>query len=78
MNLLDQSGEIKATGFGDQVDVLEPLFQEGSVYYISKCNVNLAKKQYSTLDNEYELMFQRDTEVEKVFQCIDTILGSSN
>jgi len=66
VNLLDQSGEIKATGFGDQCTDLYDVFQEGSVYYISKCQVNLAKKQFSTLDNEYELTFQRDSEVSKV------------
>lgn len=66
VNLLDQSGEIKATGFGDQCTDLYDQFQEGNVYYISKCQVNLAKKQFSTLDNEYELTFQRDSEVSKV------------
>lgn len=40
--------------------------QEGSVYYISSpCRVNLAKKQYSNLSNDYELTFDRDTTVEK-------------
>ena len=40
--------------------------QEGSVYYISSpCRVNLAKKQFSNLSNDYELTFERDTAVEK-------------
>lgn len=66
VNLLDESGEIRGTGFNDQCDALYDIFQEGSVYYItSPCRVNMAKKQYSNLNNDYELMFERDTQVEK-------------
>ena len=66
VNLLDESGEIKATGFKDQCDAFYDLFQEGSVYYISSpCRVQLAKKQFSNLTNDYELTFERDTMIEK-------------
>ncbi len=66
VNLLDESGEIKATGFNEQCDQFYDLLQEGSVYYISSpCRVNIAKKQFSNLDNEYELAFERDTLIEK-------------
>jgi replication factor A1 len=67
VNFLDESGEIKATGFNDQCDALYDMFQEGAVYYISSpCKVQIAKKQYSNLNNDYELSFERDTLVEKV------------
>lgn len=66
VNLLDDSGEIKATGFNEQCDALYEIFQEGSVYYItSPCRVQIAKKQFSNINNDYELMFERDTLVEK-------------
>ncbi|KAF2478108.1 replication protein-like protein A 70 kDa DNA-binding subunit [Lindgomyces ingoldianus] len=66
VNLLDDTGEIRATGFNDACDRLYDLFQEGTVYYISApCRVTLAKKQFSNLANDYELHFERDTEVEK-------------
>ncbi|KAF9887566.1 Replication factor A protein 1 [Aspergillus nanangensis] len=66
VNLLDDSGEIRATGFNDQCDALYDLFQEGGVYYISSpCRVQIAKKQFSNLNNDYELTFERDTVVEK-------------
>jgi replication factor A1 len=65
VNLLDESGEIKATGFNDQCDMLYDVLQEGSVYYISTCRVQLAKKQFSNLPNDYELTFERDSKVEK-------------
>jgi replication factor A1 len=64
--LLDQSGEIKATGFNDQVDRLYNMLEEGKVYYISKARVSMAKKQFSTLNNEYELNFEHSTEIEAV------------
>lgn len=69
VNLLDESGEIRATVFasiGDHFDHLYETFQEGGVYYISApCQVKMAKKQFSTLNNDYELAFERDTKVEK-------------
>ncbi|SPJ91502.1 probable single-stranded DNA-binding protein 68k chain [Fusarium torulosum] len=66
VNLLDESGEIKATGFNDQCDAFYDRLQEGSVYYISTpCRVALAKKQFSNLTNNYELTFERDTVIEK-------------
>lgn len=64
---MDDSGEIRATGFNEQCDALYDVFQEGSVYYISSpCRVSIAKKQYSTVNNDYELTFERDTVVERV------------
>jgi len=66
VNLLDESGEIKATGFNEQCDQYYEMLQEGQVYYISSpCKVQLAKKQFSNLPNDYELTFERDTVIEK-------------
>lgn len=66
VNLLDESGEIRGTGFNDQCDMLYDLFQEGGVYYVtSPCRVQLAKKQFTNLNNDYELTFERDTVVER-------------
>lgn len=65
-NFLDESGEIRATMFQDAVDTWYDVFQEGGVYYISSpCRVQLAKKQFSNLNNDYELTFEKDTQVEK-------------
>lgn len=65
VNLLDESGEIKATAFNDQCDMLYDVLQEGGVYYISTCRVQMAKKQFNNLPHDYELTFERDTVVEK-------------
>lgn len=69
VNLLDESGEIRATAFKDQCDAFYDIFQEGSVYYISApCRVQMAKKQFSNLNNDYELTFEAGTQVEKVIR----------
>ncbi|KAI8962847.1 replication factor-a protein [Daldinia sp. FL1419] len=66
VNFLDESGEIKATGFNEQCDQFYDLLQEGQVYYVSNpCRVALAKKQFTNLPNDYELTFERDTVIEK-------------
>lgn len=67
VNLLDESGEIRATCWKEQCDTFHDVFQEGGVYYISSpCRVQLAKKAYSNINNDYELTFEAGTLVEKV------------
>ena len=67
VNFLDESGEIRATGFNDAVDSWYNILNEGSVYYVSApCRVQLAKKQFSNVNNDYELTFEKDTVIEKV------------
>ncbi|GAB5586089.1 Replication factor A protein 1 [Umbelopsis nana] len=63
VNLIDKSGEIKATCFNDQVDRLQPILEENKTYYISKARVSMAKKQFSNLNNDYELVFDSATEI---------------
>lgn len=76
VNLLDDSGEIRATGFNNQCEMLYDVFQEGSVYYISSpCRVQIAKKQFTNLNNDYELTFERDTIVEKVKKLLSALLS---
>ncbi|EJT68830.1 hypothetical protein GGTG_13608 [Gaeumannomyces tritici R3-111a-1] len=56
VNLLDETGEIKATGFNNECDKFYELLQENQVYYISSpCRVQMAKKQFTNLPNDYEL-----------------------
>ncbi|KAL2264744.1 hypothetical protein VTJ83DRAFT_7254 [Remersonia thermophila] len=65
-NLLDETSEIRATAFNNEVDKFYDLIQEGSVYYISTpCRVSMAKKQFSNLPNDYELMLESGTVIEK-------------
>ena len=66
VTLMDDSGEIRGTAFNLVVDDLYPKLEEGKVYYVSKARVNLAKKKFSNVNNDYELSFERNTEVEEV------------
>ncbi len=84
MDLLDESGEIRATAFKDQCDKFYNLIEVGKVsashfvstvatnlikmslfqlYYISSCSLKAANKQFSNLNNEYEMTFRESTEV---------------
>lgn len=74
---MDDSGEIRGTAFNLVADELYPKLEEGKVYYVSKARVNLAKKKFSNVNNDYELSFERNTEVEEVslFYCHLIFLG---
>jgi replication factor A1 len=71
VTFMDDSGEIRGTAFNLVAEELYPKLEEGKVYYVSKARVNLAKKKFSNVNNDYELSFERNTEVEEVglFYC---------
>lgn len=48
-------------------------FQIGKIYYISRCTLKPANKQYSTLKNQYEMTMNNDTEVVACHDEIDDI-----
>ncbi|RSH89319.1 Replication factor A protein 1 [Saitozyma podzolica] len=64
VTFMDETGEIRATGFNDAVDRFYELLQEGKVYFVSRARVNIAKKQFSNVNNEYEIMFENSTEID--------------
>lgn len=66
VTFMDETGEIRATAFKDEANKYFDVLQEGKVYYVSKCRVNLAKRQFSNVNNEYELTFTQESEVEEV------------
>ncbi|KAJ3214341.1 Replication factor A protein 1 [Dinochytrium kinnereticum] len=69
----DESGEIRATGFNEAVTAMYDLLNEGSVYYVSKAPIKVARKQYSGgIDNEYEMTLEASTEVR---MCDDPTLA---
>jgi replication factor A1 len=76
VTFLDETGEIRATGFNQECDKLFEVLQEGQVYYVSKCRVQMAKKQWSNVNNDYELTFGRDTEIELVCSPRPSMLSS--
>ncbi|KAF8517579.1 hypothetical protein BU17DRAFT_76387 [Hysterangium stoloniferum] len=68
LTFMDETGEIKATAFNQVVDDLYDRVEEGKVYFVSRARVNIAKKKFSHLQNQYELSLERSTEIE---ECID-------
>eukprot|EP01028_Stygiella_incarcerata_P003017 TRINITY_DN1572_c0_g1_i1.p1 TRINITY_DN1572_c0_g1~~TRINITY_DN1572_c0_g1_i1.p1 ORF type:complete len:622 (-),score=196.08 TRINITY_DN1572_c0_g1_i1:855-2720(-) len=65
VELMDQEGTaIRAVMFGKEVDRIGPMLELGSVYIVSNGKIRPANKKFSTLSNEYELMFDEKTVVE--------------
>lgn len=64
MDLMDESGEIRATAFKEQCDKYYDMIEVDKVYFISKCQLKPANKQYSSLKNDYEMTFSNDTVVQ--------------
>ena len=63
MDLIDESGEIRATAFKAECDKYYEMIEIGKVYYITQGTLKAANKQYSNLNNDYELTFKDSTEV---------------
>ncbi|XP_053552909.1 replication protein A 70 kDa DNA-binding subunit-like, partial [Bombina bombina] len=56
-------GEIRATGFNEQVDKFYSLIEVNKVYYFSKGTLKIANKQYTSVKNDYEMTFNGETSV---------------
>ncbi|KAL7301699.1 hypothetical protein TKK_0005698 [Trichogramma kaykai] len=63
MDLVDESGEIRCTGFRDQCDKFYDMIEIGKVYYISRCQLKPANKQYNNLKNDYEMTLGPESEI---------------
>ncbi|XP_011875175.1 PREDICTED: replication protein A 70 kDa DNA-binding subunit [Vollenhovia emeryi] len=63
MDLIDESGEIRCTAFRDMCDKFYDMIEPGHVYYISRCTLKAANKQFNTLKNDYEMTMTSDTEI---------------
>jgi len=73
MDLMDESGEIRLTAFKEQCDKFYDMTVVGNVYYISNCTVKAANKQYSKLNNDYELTFKDNGTMEPVEEGADDV-----
>ncbi|XP_009319693.1 PREDICTED: replication protein A 70 kDa DNA-binding subunit [Pygoscelis adeliae] len=63
IELVDESGEIRATAFNDQADKFFPLIELNKVYYFTKGILKTANKQYTAVKNDYEMTFTNETSV---------------
>ncbi|KAB7503649.1 Replication protein A DNA-binding subunit [Armadillidium nasatum] len=63
MDLLDETGEIRATAFNEQCDKFYNMIEIDKVYYITQAQLKTADKRYSSLKNDYEMTFNQGTQV---------------
>ncbi|XP_034938170.1 replication protein A 70 kDa DNA-binding subunit isoform X2 [Chelonus insularis] len=69
MLLVDESGEIRCTGFTDVVDKFYDMLEVGKVYYLSRGLLKPANKAFNNTNNDYEMNLTTDTEI---LLCHDT------
>ncbi|XP_051933461.1 replication protein A 70 kDa DNA-binding subunit isoform X1 [Hippocampus zosterae] len=63
MEVVDESGEIRVTSFNQEVDKFFGLIEVGKVYYISKGNLKVANKRFTTVKNDYEISLNGETSI---------------
>uniref|UniRef100_A0A8D8Y0C4 Replication protein A subunit n=1 Tax=Cacopsylla melanoneura TaxID=428564 RepID=A0A8D8Y0C4_9HEMI len=61
IDLLDDSGEIRATMFNAECDRFHDMIEKDKVYYISNCTLKPANKKFSSINNDYEMSFTHST-----------------
>lgn len=73
MDLCDDSGEIRATAFKMECDKFYDMIQIDKVYYISRCQLKTANKQFTNLKNDYEMTFTANTVVVECNEDISSV-----
>jgi len=68
MDLLDESGEIRATAFNSECDKFFDMIEVNKVYFITRGAIKTANKKFSNLNNDYELTLSNETQI---FPCHD-------
>ncbi|XP_037533784.1 replication protein A 70 kDa DNA-binding subunit [Nematolebias whitei] len=63
MEIVDESGEIRVTGFNQEVDKFYSLIEAGKVYYFSKGSLKIANKQYTSVKNDYEMTLNGESTI---------------
>lgn len=71
VTFVDNSGEIRATGFNQDVQKFYDVIKEGEAYYVSGCRVSMAKRNFSNVNNDFELMFGMETVIEPCNEPVD-------
>lgn len=65
ITVIDASGEIKIVCFNEMVEKFYDEFEENDIYHISKGQIRIANKNYSTSKHEYEIFLNEETEIER-------------
>ncbi len=62
--LQDNSGDIRATGFGDVAKKFHPMFREGGVFYVSNAQIKpIQNRAFNHTKHDYELNLNQNTVV---------------
>ncbi|XP_072044215.1 replication protein A 70 kDa DNA-binding subunit-like isoform X2 [Amphiura filiformis] len=72
MDLVDTSGEIRCTAFRDQVDKFYDMLDIGKIYYVSKGTLKPANKQYTSIQNDYEMVLNQETTISPAEEDAET------
>ena len=64
VDLCDDSAEIRATAWREVADRLYPSIGVGKTYLISRGQLKVANKKFSTLNNSYEITLTYDTQLQ--------------
>jgi len=65
VELLDSSGEIKATMFGEAVDECLHLFQVGNVYFVAKGKVKQTQSKFASTINQFEITLNKGSFIQE-------------
>ncbi|KAK1436493.1 hypothetical protein QVD17_02273 [Tagetes erecta] len=66
VELTDEDGtQIQATMFNEAAKKFFDVFEMGKVYYISKGTLKVANKQFKTVQNDYEMTLNENSQVEE-------------
>ncbi|KAI7742140.1 hypothetical protein M8C21_032185 [Ambrosia artemisiifolia] len=66
VELTDEDGtQIQATMFNEAAKKFFDVFEMGKVYYISKGSLKVANKQFKTVQNDYEMTLNENSQVEE-------------
>jgi replication factor A1 len=67
IELIDNQGtQIQATFFNDQADKYDELLQENKVYTFSNGTVKMANQKYTSIKNDFCIVFDRNSEIKEV------------
>jgi len=74
VELIDAAGdEIRATAFTEVADKLYPILEVGHVYLISRGDVKVANKKFTTIVHPFEITFTNTTVVSPVSEDASTV-----
>lgn len=65
MDLMDDSGEIRCTAFREMAEKYHSFVQVDKMYYISKCQIKVANKQFSAINNDYEMTIGNESIIQE-------------